>query len=190
MRGREVLDPEDYTEYLYPRSKSLPPTSESTLVYHGPEYYIPGFPANPRMLLPRLYIQLGTWLDYYTGMHEPSLSSNLRDAAGSSAGAKANLVFHVPNEHQLLFPQLHVDSSWPPTYLVHGSVDSAVLVEESHSMNRLLNGAGVDVTLRVVEGQEHSFDKEPGAEVAFGGPGGLFEEVVGFLKNTLRRLEA
>ena len=165
---------------------SLAVTSESELAYHGPEFHIPGFPANPRMLLPRLYLQMGTWLDYYTGMHEPSLSTSLRSAV-TSAG-DGILGSHIPDEHKSLFPQLHVDSSWPPTYLAHGSMDTAVPVQESRNIARLLGSVGVDVVLKILEGEEHSLDKRPGADKTFGGPGELFDDVKDFLVKTLRPL--
>lgn len=151
------------------------------LAYHGPDYRIPGYPANPRLLLPRLYLQLGTWLDYYTGQHEPSLSAQLR---GAQTGA--DLTSLLLDEHRALFPQLYVDMAWPPAFLVHGNKDSAVPVVESQNMERLLKSAGVKVTLKVVDGQEHSFDKAEGAEETFGGLGGLFDEIITFLAEGLR----
>ena len=134
------------------------------------------------MLLPRLYLQLGTWLDYYTGQHEPSLSGQLRGAAQDGAV----LAPLIPEKHRMLFPQLHVDSAWPPSFLVHGDSDSAVPVAESQHMQRLLEDVGVKATLKVVAGQEHSFDKAVTAEEVFGVPGGLFDEVVTFLVESLR----
>ena len=177
-----MLEPDDFSEFLYPQCTQLQSTSGSELAYHGPDFRIPGFPANPRMLLPRLYLQLGVWLDYYTGEHEPSLSEALRAAADEGV----DLRVCVQSGQTKLFPHLNVDSSWPPTFLLHGSADTAVPVEESKSLRELLLQADIDVTLRVLDGQEHSFDKAPGADEAFGGPGGLFDEVRNFLLKQMR----
>src|ERR1700733_9232550 len=48
FRGREILDPADYAEYMYPFPDSLEVISDSPLAYNPPSSPIPGFPANPR----------------------------------------------------------------------------------------------------------------------------------------------
>lgn len=53
-------------------------------------------------------------------------------------------------------------------------------------MESALRSAGVQVTLRRVEGEEHSFDYSPGAEQKYGQIGGLFDEAVEFLVRHLR----
>jgi acetyl esterase/lipase len=179
--GREVLDPKDFSEYLYPHSTQLATTSESQLAYHGPDYHIPGFPANPRMLMPRLYIQLGTYLDYYTGEHDPSLSLTLRNAATQGSSSE-HLARRVPQTALPLFPHFNVSPSWPPTFLVHGSADTAVPVQESQTMAGLLREVGVDVELRVLHGLEHAFDAAS-AEECFGQ---LFDDAGDFLVNNLK----
>lgn len=172
--------------------------SDSPLSYHPDT----GYPTNQRMVLSRLYIQLGILLDYLTGQHTPSLSSTLQASLGSD---KPNIpgstypyakseeeAFDVVNERlkQLipekllsLFPQFSVTPSWPPTYLVHGANDTAVLAHESYHMHRLLSNAGVDSRLTVVEGKEHSFDYEPDAEELHGKD--VFDEVVKWLDEQL-----
>ena len=193
-----MLDPAPYSEFLYPQSTKLKPTSDSSLVYHGADAPIPGFPANPRMLLNRLYLQLGVYLDYYTSMHEPSLSTASLEAAEGHTSHDSAVSAHSdystdklkplipPNHLQALFPQFNVDASWPPVFLVHGSIDTAVKLEESLNMQRLLNNAGVDNVLRIVEGAEHSLDYVADAEERYGGPGGLFDEIGQFLVDHLR----
>lgn len=139
------------------------------------------------MVLSRLYLQLGIMLDYLTGEHVPSLSSALQASLGvdkldlaastypyaNSEGEAFDVVNDrlkrlVPKRLHGLFPQFSVTPSWPPTYLVHGANDTAVLAHESHHMHRLLANAGVDVTLALVAGKEHSFDYEPDAEALHG----------------------
>ena len=194
FRGRELLDPESFAEYLHPACEGLHVVSDSPLAYHLPTSPTPGYPANPRMQLARLYLQLGVFLDYYTGRHQPSLGAALREASLSLAEdldsdeSYASLLSpHVPTGLHYLFPQLLIPSSksesfkWPPTFLVHGTADTALRADESRHLAMLLERAGVDVTLRLVEGQEHSFDYAHDAEGTFGGEAGLFDEAVGFL---------
>jgi len=70
----------------------------------------------------------------------------------------------IPDEHRVIFPQLTVDSSWPPTLFYHGALDSAVPVNESKNMHELLRNAGVSTDIIVVDGKEHSFDYAPDAK--------------------------
>ncbi|CDO77134.1 hypothetical protein BN946_scf184657.g9 [Trametes cinnabarina] len=188
FRGREILDPKDFAEYLYPASSLLPVTSDSPLAYHSLTYHTPGYPANPRMLLGRLYLQLGAFLDYYTGCHDPSLSISLRkllDANKLNVDPRSNLLENIPEAHRHMFPQLCVGADFPPTLLIHGSADTAVLVGESQNLHILLLNAGVGSELQIVEGKEHSFDYEPAAEEEFGQPEGLFDRAAKFLVQTL-----
>jgi acetyl esterase/lipase len=197
-----MLDRAEFTQYLHPLSDTLGLISDSPLSYHGPSWPVPGYPANARMLLSRLYLQLGILLDYLTGEHkrdnQPSLSDILREALGSdktdlahSTGSDAydeineRLERLIPERHRPLFPQFSVTSNWPPTYLAHGALDSAVLVHESRNMHKLLKTAGVDVTLSVLEGEEHSFDYEPTAEAVYGSS--LFDSIGEFLKEHLEK---
>jgi len=185
FRGRELLDPQDFFELQYPLCKALNPISDSPLSYHPQTYHIPGYPANPRMLLTRLFLQTGTILDYYIGQHEPSFSQSLRDTFDETATPleqEGKLKQVIPKEHLSLFPQFNVKSDWPPTFLIHGSLDSAVLVRESYRMESLLKEKGVEVKLKIMDGLEHSFDYAPDANETFGVEGGLFDEVVEFLK--------
>ena len=176
------MDPVDFAEYVYPfKDGTLEPISDSPLAYHPPTYHIPGYPANPRMLLVRLYLQLGVFVDYYTGQHHPSLSNILRQTLDSPENAE-NLMYQIPEQQRFLFPQFGVDSSWPPAFLLHGTNDTAVPVAESRHMEALLRNAGVPVTLLEFEGKEHSFDYEPEAETILGG---MFNEVADFLQRCL-----
>ncbi|KAI6139322.1 alpha/beta-hydrolase [Pisolithus tinctorius] len=164
FRGRELLDPQQFPSFLYPQSSELEFTSDSPPAYHPPTYVIPGYPSNPRMLLGPLYLQLGTYLDYYTGMHEPSLSAHLRTLPVDATSRLYPDPDPIPEQHRRLFPQFGVSSVWPPTCLVHGSSDTAVLIEESRHLRSLLASANVDVVLWEVDGVEHAFDYEPPAE--------------------------
>ncbi|KAI0632357.1 alpha/beta-hydrolase [Trametes polyzona] len=189
FRGREILEPSDFAVYLYPACLVLPPTSDSPLAYHPPTYHIPGYPANPRMLLARLYLQMGTFLDYYTGSHEPSLSDALRKlydsrARNDQAFAKS-LAEAIPVAQRHLFPQIAASGDMPPVLCIHGSADTAVLVRESENLVSILKNAGARAELVVVEDKEHSFDYEATAEGEFGGPEGLFDRAMTFLQEAL-----
>ncbi|CAL1713212.1 unnamed protein product [Somion occarium] len=188
FRGRELLEPEAFSQFIYPASLNLGAIIDSPLSYHPSTSPTPGYPANPRMQLARLYLQMGNFLDYYTGQHEPSLSANLQEVLISDNRAQSSgndkpedLLSLIPKSHRDLFPQFAIFDSWPPTLLVHGSEDSAVQVHESIHLHRLLQSAGVASTLRVVDSEEHSFDYAPDAHTKFGMKGGLFDDILDFL---------
>ncbi|KIM47058.1 hypothetical protein M413DRAFT_268696 [Hebeloma cylindrosporum] len=167
FRGREILDPEEFTDFLYPYKGGTPTTIvDSPPAYHPPTYHIPGYPANRRMLLPRLYLQLGVFLDYYTGMHQPSISKVLREILdkGETEGNANGFKQAIPEIHQTVIPQIMVDGNWPATMLLHGTADTAVPIEESRHLRGLLDAAGVPVDFIEFNGKEHSFDYETDAE--------------------------
>jgi acetyl esterase/lipase len=141
------------------------------------------------MLLGRLYLQLGLFLDYYSGDHDPSLSLRLREALDASLDDTDQVRFLermrslIPDHHLPIFPQFGVTPSWPPTLLCHGTKDSAILAGESQNLKSLLESVGVPVRLILFEGMEHSFDYEPDAEVRHKIE---FDEIGEFLKKWLR----
>ncbi|KAJ7213878.1 Alpha/Beta hydrolase protein, partial [Mycena pura] len=188
FRGREILDPKNFSEFLYPNCTHLNPISESELAYHPASSPTPGWPANPRMPLTRLYLQLGVMLDYCTGQHDPSLSARLRPLLESAAphdslALQAAAHALVPPALHQLFPQFNVSPQFPPTFLCHGSADSAVLCDESRHMAALLRRAGVSTRLLVIDGAEHSFDYVPDAEALYSSH---FDEMPEFLINFLK----
>ena len=184
FRGRELLDPETFSEFLHPNLAEISPTSSSPLSYHGADHSTPGSPSNPRMVLARLYLQLGNFIDYYTGEHKPSISEKLRtclrDDEHSNITTWRSL---VPPRHQPLFPQFHL-SAFPPTFLVHGSNDTAVPCQESCDLHTALRSEGIATVLRVCDGMEHSFDYEEDAAARWDA---VFDEAFCFLE---RRLSA
>jgi len=186
-----ILDPTLFSEYLYPFPLELKVITDSPLSYHSASSPRPGYPANVRMLLTRLYLQLGVFLDYYTGEHESSFSAKLRISPSPGSRDSPSGCFNltsdqllslIPEQYHTLFPQLGVTSDWPPTFLCHGALDTAVPVHESRNMQMLLEEAGVQIKLDVFEGQEHSFDYDPNAEVMYGA---RFDLVGDFLKEFL-----
>jgi len=183
FRGLEILDPARFSEFLYPESSSLTPIAQS------PPRFAPGPPSMPlnlRQPLARLWLQLGTYLDYWTGLHEPSISETLRGLLPAEdediSVADATLAAALPPSEHALFPQLLVNPEWPPVLFIHGSEDTAVPLQSSRAMHTRLLHSKVQSSLRVVEGSEHSFDLKGGAEKAFSG---LFDETVDFLRAAL-----
>ena len=173
--GMKMLDPKQFKEYLYPQSSCLEPVSDPPYAYHPPDHDTPGYPRNPRMLIGKLYLQLGTFLDYYTGEHEPSLSEHLRSLSIPALG--------VPEQHRRLFPQLGISPAWPATCLVHGTSDTSVLIEESRHLYSLLKEVSANVVLWEVPGAEHAFDYSlPVKGVSYEK---LFDDIVDFLINHL-----
>ncbi|KAG7088138.1 hypothetical protein E1B28_012160 [Marasmius oreades] len=180
LRGRPLVDASMFADYVHPLAAKV----ASDLLSESPLTFVPGsnppLPANPRMAVVFLYLQLGTYLDYYTGQYEPSISASLRSLVGDS---KQRLIDTIPEHHRALFPQLNVTSSWPPTYLLHGEEDTAVLVHESQNIHQLLKDAEVESTLKLVPGQDHYFDvMTPNAEDLWGN---VFDDVLVFLKKQL-----
>ncbi|KAI9443567.1 alpha/beta-hydrolase [Lactarius indigo] len=178
--GHELLDPTQFAAFLHPASAALPPAAQSPPTYHARDSGTPGLPSNPRMQLARLWLQLGTYLDYWTGAHAPSsLSDTLRPLlpAGQERFAAA-----LPPAQRAIFPQLLVTPDWPRVLLIHGSEDSAVPADSSRAIHARLQAAKVETVLRIVEGSEHSFDLKDSAEATFGG---LFDEAVEFLRTAL-----
>ncbi|KAI0260665.1 alpha/beta-hydrolase [Gloeopeniophorella convolvens] len=185
--GYEILDPANFSEYLYPASADLPPLAQSQPAVFGPDHPTsPGMPSNPRMPLARLWMQLGTYLDYWTGQHAPSLSDALRPLLPAPDVAPADvdevLARTVPEPARALFPQLLVAHEWPRVLLVHGSEDTAVPAQSSRALHARLSAEGVQSALRIVDGSEHSFDLKGGAEDAFGA---LFDEAAEFLRGSV-----
>ncbi|CAE6421772.1 unnamed protein product [Rhizoctonia solani] len=149
FRGRPLLDPTQYETFLS-TTHPPPPTNGSTLEY-GPD----GVPISPRMFLTRVLLQEGTFLDYLTGEH--GLSERLR-------ALDQPTISDVPQEHRSLFPEVGLSPGFPPTCLVHGTEDTAVLIGESKVLRDRLCNLNVPCQLFEVEGAEHSFDYQEGHE--------------------------
>jgi acetyl esterase/lipase len=184
FRGRELLDPSSFLKFLFPNSVGLSPVYSSPLSYYGSEYPIPGYPSNPRMLLARLYLQLGNFLDYYTGEYQRSISESLRAHLDKDMNLQTWSSL-IPSIHQPIFPQLNIPA-FPPTFFIHGSQDTAVPVADSYNLHQQLQSNGIFTTLKVCAGMEHSFDYQPDAEQRWST---IFDEAFGFLKDQLHLSE-
>ena len=188
--GRGLVDPSDFTEFIFPQSASLPITTESPLEYYPPTHATPGLPATKRMYLTRLYYQLGQWLDYYTGDH--TLSERLRQLRSSPpSGPELPSTIDLTKAREVigeknigLFPQFGVTENWPRTLFVHGSKDAQVKLDESKHLAEKLKANGVESELIMVDGQGHTFDYAPNAEGKFGK---LFDRATKFLVQSLQK---
>ncbi|KAF9485770.1 alpha/beta-hydrolase, partial [Pholiota conissans] len=163
--GRDLLDPREYQDLIYPFPNGpLEPTSDVPVAYGGP----PTPMTNRRGIMTCLYLQIGTSIDYVTGQHEPSLSGVLRQVLLDESKSFADLVAAIPEEHKCLFPQLAVDANWPPTIMMTGMADTAVLPEETYHFYSLLERAKVRSALLKIPDVDHLFDFAPDAEEKWG----------------------
>ncbi|KAF8539009.1 Alpha/Beta hydrolase protein, partial [Trichophaea hybrida] len=88
-----------------------------------------------RMALAPVVWSRGLKLDLLTGI--PGLSKKLREAGD------VNLESLIPEEARCLLPELLIDESFPPAYVVHGEKDATVLMEESEALVRNLGNRKV-----------------------------------------------
>jgi acetyl esterase/lipase len=91
--------------------------------------------------------QNGEIIDHLTG--EVGLSERLR--ALPAVDREAAIPAHLAG----VFPQLHIDSSFPPTMFIHGKEDTVVPVAESQYTHEQLEKAGVHSELCIMVGAEH-----------------------------------
>ena len=177
--GGPLIDPANFKKFLPPFPEGLPEPITEAPPNYDPET---GHPTQTRMPFSALTIQLGIWIDYYTGEFNPSLSGILRDAldAGASPLKIRDL---IPERHRVLFPALLVNSSWPPTLMIHGTADTAVPILSSRLMKQTLTDAGASAELIEVEGKEHVFDVQPNSDVELTE---LYDKVEEFLKRCIQ----
>ncbi|KEP54250.1 alpha/beta-hydrolase [Rhizoctonia solani 123E] len=164
FRGRPLLDPAQFEAFL--NTAHPPPQTNGSTLEYGPD----GIPISPRMFLTRVLLQEGTFLDYLTGDH--GLSEGLR-------ALDQPTINDVPQEHRSLFPEAGLSSGFPPTCLVHGTEDTAVLIGESKALSDRLRNPNVPCQLFEVEGAEHSFDYQDGHEAVLEQ---VFQVLQGWLK--------
>ncbi|CAN9193662.1 unnamed protein product [Alternaria alternata] len=62
-----------------------------------------------------------------------------------------------PADLHLIDPVLKVSSSWPPTAIVHGTVDQTIPIAMSKDLEKRLKEAGVKTSLFEVQGEPHTF---------------------------------
>jgi acetyl esterase/lipase len=168
-----LLDP-DSPELTALLSRTNPPPVSTGV---PPRYDSNGLLPEPRQNMPHLLYQMGKYLDYLTGDH--TLSAKLLLTLNETQNKDA-LPARIPQEHHVLFPQLHIHPSFPPTLLIHGSGDRAVPLHESLSIGKQLKEAGVKCKVVVVDGGDHAFDLQPGHTYQ-----DVLEDAVGWIETNI-----
>ncbi|KAF5331120.1 hypothetical protein D9619_005376 [Psilocybe cf. subviscida] len=160
--GQNLPDPGPLRQFLHPFEGGSKQTVSTSDVAFDP---VTKAPTNIRMGISPLYLQRGIVLDYYSGLHEPSLSSKLRKILATNPNATSkDFKQAIPVSQRYMFPELNVSATWPPTLLFHGDADTSVLVSESQHLTKLLKEAGADAEIMIAAGQEHIFDLDPTSE--------------------------
>lgn len=144
-----------YKKYANPDSnefKSLKPCSD----FHWSWPSSKNEDASPgtRPFLSNLASHTGTRLDFLTG--KPGLCDTLRSAF--MADETVDLSALVPDDVKVLFPELQITSSFPPSFIVHGTGDKSVMVRESEKTARDLGRCGVECRLVLVENWGHGYN--------------------------------
>lgn len=127
---------------------------------------------NGRMKLLPFWWQRGDFVDHLTG--KVGLSERLRSLPPAEREAA------VPADVAKLFPQLHIDASFPPTMLIHGEKDTGVSPSESEYTHKQLQKVGVRSELHIVPGAEHGLVILPEGKSAPQAEG-LYKEAFEFL---------
>ncbi|BGO96632.1 Alpha/Beta hydrolase fold [Rhodotorula toruloides] len=159
-----ITDPTPYRAILDAPIDSTPPTVRTPI-------------DDPNQLRNTLFyylLQTGSFLDVLSGTKGVT-AELVKLPAEQRAQA-------VPDHVKRVVPHLSVSPSFPPTYLLHGALDSVVFPAESRNMHRVLQEAGVEAKLAEVEGGEHGFDTQDGWA---SGPGGQDEEMTRKRNETL-----
>ncbi|KAF4619991.1 hypothetical protein D9613_004822 [Agrocybe pediades] len=166
MMGRTIphIDPSEVADLAFPYPAGIPrvetdiPVTDVDLMAPTDERVI------KRMKLSTFLIQEGKYLDYYTGLHSPSISDAFRQILKKEDKPLDDFRRALPKDKHGLFPQLCIDANWPPSMLLHGTSDNLVLIESSQNIRDALKAVGVYVELIEIVGQDHGFDLVPDAE--------------------------
>jgi len=135
-----------------------------------------------RMMLSTFLFQEGKNVDYYTGLHDPSIGDAMRAILAKENATLEDFREVLPKDKHSLFPLLCIDSKWPPTIILHGTSDDVVKIESSVNIRDALEKVGVKVELIEIQGRNHGFDVFPGAEENYKGE---FDRVKDFILSHL-----
>jgi dipeptidyl aminopeptidase/acylaminoacyl peptidase len=86
------------------------------------------------------------------GIHDPLLSPQFREAGSPLRNA-------LGAEDRWFTPSDHIRPDSPPTFLLHGTADTTVPVEQSTSLAKTLTEQRVPHELMLVEGGHHDFSE-------------------------------
>ncbi|KAM0755299.1 alpha/beta-hydrolase [Meredithblackwellia eburnea MCA 4105] len=104
----------------------------------------------PRVNLFSFLLQEGLFVDHLLGI--PAFGQKLAEMPLSDRSAQ------LPSSVRPLFPSLNITPTFPPTFIIHGLSDSAVLAEESFNMHARMEEAKVPHVFKILEGEEHGWD--------------------------------
>jgi len=93
-----------------------------------------------------------------TSMGTSGTSGTSPSSSDTQRLKKQKMEAAIPESIRYLFPQLHITSTFPPTYLVHGTNDNLVDCRESKEMAKRLYEVGVKCDLVLAGGLGHAFD--------------------------------
>lgn len=144
-----------YRKYSNPEStefRMLEPCSDSAWNWNSPERAdtSPG----TRAFLSNMASLSGTRLDFLTG--KTGLCSTIRSAF--TADNTVDISTLIPDDVKILFPELQITGTFPPSFIVHGTGDKSVLVRESEKTARDLMRCGVECTVVLVKNWGHGYN--------------------------------
>lgn len=152
-----VADYETYLNSINGKNSIHRPVSDVPLTWPIPAE---GEKARTTGALAQIFMETGTILDYLTGIQ--GISESLRSASLSDE----DLQKKIPKQSQCLFPELYI-ANFPPTYLVHGTADQAVPVDDSIFLAQQLESNHIPHVLMLAEGRNHGFNAEADAEEVY-----------------------
>lgn len=126
--------------------------------------------------------QNGEYIDQLLG--ERGLSKNLRSLPYTERASA------VPSIASKIFPQLHIDAKFPPTFFIHGDQDSLVPLSESTHTYQQLQSSGVRTELHIVEGAEHALIMKEQTPEAAAEIKAIFEQAFEFMIKELGGADA
>ena len=157
-QGGKLLSSHHYGLKNVPKSPATdPPTEEVQTYLSGETRTIGALPQSDasqsaefwaRMRVAQEVWKRGLYLDILTGV--PGLGARLREAEDD--GTRELL---VPEDSRCLFPELLIDETFPPAFVVHGDKDATVMLEESEALVAQLKSRYVPAELVVIEGCAH-----------------------------------
>ena len=89
---------------------------------------------------------------------------DLTDDAVTHRGSRTNLTRDDPELYAPLSPQLHVDAMTPPVFLVHGSNDRLVPVQNSLLFYQAALASGIPAEMHILDNGPHGFGMGDGME--------------------------
>ena len=157
LRTVNAADYEAYLNSIDEKNTFLRPVSDVPLAWPIPEE---GEKARTTGALVHLFTETGTLLDYLTGVR--GLSESLRTTLPSDDALQKK----IPVESQCLFPELYIDT-FPPTYLVHGTADQVVPVDNAQFLAEQLELNRIPHVLMLAKDRGHGFNAEGDAEEVY-----------------------